>query len=1143
MLLRSIFRGISTGRRVLPRQISDRRESTMRKPIRTLTLLLAIIALPVVALAQSVSTAGQIQGRITDDTGDPVAGVSVTARNVETGLQRETRTQDDGTYIIRLLPPGTYAVTARSIGFRPETSTGVRVVLGSSSPVNFGLTRAAVELEAIEIVAQAEQIDVSEGGVKQLVTQQEIEDLPSLGRDFVDFINLSGLVAPDPGETTGGQFAIAGARPSQTSVQIDGVDANNSFFGENRGGSRIPFTFSLESIREFQIITNGFDVEFGRFSGGIINVVTRGGTNEFEGTVSAHFRDDALTSSPFIDDPTNPEITTDYEVQQFSARLSGPIVRDKAHFLVSVDGQRRREPQLPLTRNRFSPNGEQPNPDTFDEFGQYLDALENIYGVNNAASGYQPFSTSNDEIVVFGRIDWNINQDHRLSIRHNFADFDNDNEWNGVFDREYGLSRAELLEDQSNSTMGELTSVFGENTFNVLRVQYSFEKRPRQGKDLRPTLTVNLAGGQQVRYGGTFASFNNNLEETKLEVINNLTQVVGRHTFKIGGNFLLTNFFNQFMNFGSQFQGAGEFRFANLEDFIAGRPSSYFRPIQEEDPTRPGELRVPQSDFDVIDWAAYIQDTWQLTPKLSATIGLRYEQKSFRDSPRPVVDVERAFGFETGFAPTDKNNFSPRFNFVYDANADGRTVVRGGIGYFYGPLPGVVAGNVLQTELPVLEVICNGSILDGDPDAPPDPLNVNGGYGSWAIDGSDNPESCAQAGAAGVPTYTFWQQDFAMPEFLKANLGFETMLGDRTQVGVNFIFSQGTNLYTVRNLNLRESQFNLATEGGRRVFSPAGQFDPTGSNSTSARRNLEFGDVLVNFNDGRSRSYTLELSGSHRFSPGAWIQGSYTFNKAYDNSPYSCCTAGGGYADPTTGEFGPNEIGDFGDTERAWGISDFSREHTLVAAMFFELPLDFQLSTFWKSQSGRPWTVAGDDDLNGDGLTGNDRAFIFTPENLPLASTGTDADEERALYASILSENSCVGDFQGQIIERNTCRMPWRHQLDVRVTKGFNMPFGGQRAEFQVDFFNVLNGIGRLFCDEADPDTDLTSGICGLGRVTGVFGSNTELLEPAGFEADPADPSQGRILYEVESQFAQEDLLGANLVLQFQLQLAFRYFF
>ncbi len=1079
------------------------------------------------AAAQAASTTGQVRGRVTDADGQGVPGVVITARNTETGFVRTDLSDAEGLFTVRLLPPGTYDVLAQVIGFRAETRAGLRVVIGQASIANFQLEASAVAIEGIEVSAEREAIDIADGGVTQLVSQEEIEDLPSLGRDFVDFINLSGLVAPDPGETTGGQFAIAGQRASQTSVQIDGVDANNSFFGENRGGSRIPFVFSLESIREFQILTNGFDVEYGNYAGGIVNVVTRGGTNDWEGTVYANFRDDALTADPFVDPALDPEITTDFEVQQFAGRLSGPIVPDKVHFLVSVDGQRRREPQLPLTQSRFAPGAVREDSTLFRLVGETFDALESQYGIDNAAAGYAPFSTSNDAITVFGRLDWTLNEDHRLTLRHNYSTFSNDNEWNGVFDFDYGRSRAEKLEDSSNSFVAELQSVLGDNSFNVFRFQYADEERPRQGMDLRPTLTVNLPGGQRVRYGGTFVSFNNMLDETKYQFVDNFTHVLGDHTLKLGGNLLYSQILNQFQAPGSQNQSAGEFIFNNLDDFRAFRPASYFRPFQQGG-------GIARSPFDVFEWAVYLQDEWQVNPKLTATVGLRYDQESFRDSPDPVVDVERAFGFKTGFAPTDRDNVSPRLNVAYDVNGDGSAVVRGGAGYFYGRLPFVLGGNVLQTELPIVEVNCTGSILEGDPDAPPSPMN----YSNWALDGSDNPVGCAgDVAAGGVPTFTFWTEDFEYPEIFKANLGYETLIGDRSQVSLDLLYSRSTKLYTVRNLNLRPVQFTLPGEADRLVFTPASQFDPTSSATAPSQVTTDFGPVYVNFNDGRAESFIATVEGARRFGDNFQLRGSYTYTHAFDNSGYSCCTASEGFTGTLIGPLGPNDLGGTGDFEGSWGRSDFSRTHAFVMSGSARLPWGFGVSGIWTSRSGRPWTPAVGGNINGDGVRFNDRPFIFAPADLPLQATGDAATEQRELYSRLLDEHSCVGDHVGEILDRNTCTYPWQHQLDLRVVKDFDT-FRGQSAEIQVDFFNVLNGIGRLFCDENDPDSSLTEGVCGLGRVTGIFGSDQNILEARAYDA-----GTNQVLYEVGDSFFTEDVLGSNLVLQFQMQIGIKYFF
>ena len=198
------------------------RTSTMRERLRFPALLaagltvLAIVASPVGA--QNVQTTGQIRGQIRDEAGAPVVDASITARNDATGYEQTVTATSGGLYTIRLLPPGTYTVQVRLVGFQPQRAEQIRVAIGTTTQLNFTLSRAAVQIEALVVTGERTQLDASEGGVRQLVSQAQIEELPSISRDFTDFINLSGLVAPDPGETTGGQFSIGGQRPSQTSL-------------------------------------------------------------------------------------------------------------------------------------------------------------------------------------------------------------------------------------------------------------------------------------------------------------------------------------------------------------------------------------------------------------------------------------------------------------------------------------------------------------------------------------------------------------------------------------------------------------------------------------------------------------------------------------------------------------------------------------------------------------------------------------------------------------------------------------------------------------------------------------------------------------------------------------------------------------
>jgi hypothetical protein len=1092
--------------------------------------LVALVAVFATALAlagpvsgQAASTTGSIRGQVLQQTGAPAVTAIVTALNTGTGLERTALTNEDGRYVLRLLPPGQYTVSTQVIGFANSVREAVPVAIGQTTSVDFTIAVQAIVIEGIEVQAQRDQIDASGANVAQLVNVDQIESLPSLGRDFVDFIELSGFVTSDPGETTGGQFSIAGQRPSGTNVQIDGVDANNSFFGENRGGSRIPFVFSLESIDQFQIITNGYDVEYGSYSGGIVNVVTRGGTNEFEGTVYGNFRDDALVASGFeAEDPGS------FEVQQYAARVSGPIIRDKAHFLFSLDGQRRREPQIPLSLANQDPA-------LSADIERFFDILENQYGVQDAAAGYAPFATRNDVITLFGRVDWNLNADNRLTLRHNFADHDNGLEYTDFFDFTYGRSRAESFSSVSNSFVAELQSVLSDNAYNVFRFQWADENRPRQGQDVRPTLTVRVPGIDALnssddgllRYGGTFVAFRNLLDEQKLQFIDNLTYSAGDHTLKVGGNALITTAFNRFqapMSGIAGLQSAGEFGFASLDDFAAGNPDLYLRPFQQ------GE-RTPGDEFDVVEWSAYVQDEWRMNDKLTATLGLRYDQQSFSNNPDPVADIEGAFGFKTGFAPTDSDNFSPRLSLAYDLNADGRTVLRAGAGYFYGRIPLVLGGNVIQTQRPLVELRCEGAA--GDPDAPPS-LD---GYSGWSSDGSDNPFSCRGGSDAVVPTptYTVWSEDFEYPETFRANVGFETAIGDDSRLSVDVLFTQGYNQYNVRNLNLRPEQFRIAGED-RPVYTPIGVFSPGGDNGTASRINTDFSNVYAVYSDGQSRAYLANVEYSRNFGASTRLTGSYTFNRAYDNISVSCCTSNSLYEDPRVGATSPNDLGDIGDTNKAWGISSFSRDHNFILSGQTALPLGIELAGFWRLTSGRRFTPVVNGDLNGDGIDDNDLPFVYAASNLPLASAGT-ADEaaDRAAYQALLDDNACLSDAVGSYVQRNSCAGPWTNRLDLKLSREF-ATFSGQRAELQIDLFNVANGVGRLFCSDEDQAADPFDGPCGWGRITTVTGD--ELYDVASF-----DRTNRNYQYRVTDDFGEERTLGDNLLLQFQMQIGFRYYF
>jgi hypothetical protein len=1077
--------------------------------IRCAALAAMLLALLPPAQAGAQATTGRVMGSVSSSAGEAVDGSTVVMRNVETGMTRSTRTRADGGFTIALLPPGPYSIRATAIGFQPSSDVMVLITAGATRIINLQLRAGPVELSAVHITAGAAD---ATPGLARHVSRAEIENLPSLGRDFSDFIALSGSVAPSPEITTGGRFAIAGQRPSQTTLQIDGANANNAFFSDNRGGSRIPFTFPLESIREFQVITATYDVEHSRAMGGVVNVVTRSGTNDREGTVFANARGSGFTGQYFTpvavlgDTLRRPR---GYEVFQYGTRLSGPLIRDRVHYLVAVDGQRRREPFTPLSPERLLQRGDTASHDAMNRF---ISILESRYGVADARDTFRTFLVSNDVVAAFGRVDAEITRSHRLSLRHNTASYENGNEA-AIEAVSGGLSAVERLRNVSHSLVSEVQSVLGERTYNLLRFQYSSEARPRTAAEQRPELQVVLPGGDVVRYGGNHIAFQNRSTERKLQLVNNLTHQLGDHSVKLGGGLITTRIRVQFLGP----QGAGIYRFANLDDMEQYRPESYVRRV-------PTSGEIPRYRMRVLEWALYAQDEWQINQRMRATVGLRYDVQQLLDSPESVPAIESAFGFPTGALLRDRNNLSPRVSLTYDLAGDGRTIVRAGMGLFHGSIP-LTLGGIAALPEPVLSLACRGSISAGAPDAPPTPE----GYALWdRVSAGDNPAACAGGvGPGGVPEYNFWDPGFELPKTFSASAGWEHQLFSNTRIRFDAVHSRTTRLYTVRDLNLREAQFTLTGEGGRRVYTPMQAFNPASAAGRTGHRQFPaFASVLVATSEGSAEASLLTTEIGHVPGSGMLLRASYTYSRAYDNSSFSCCLLSAGFASPRVGAFGPNELGGRGDLTRAWGPSDYNRPHSLVFSALRELPRGFRVSALWRTSSGTPWGPELSGDPNGDGINFNDRPFIFAPEQLPLDPTlpPEQQQQHRDRYAGYLSRHPCVGAYIAEIVPRNSCRNPRYSRLDAAL--GYSFPtFGGRRVDLTLDVFNVLNLLNRNW-----------------GRYTGVTMARRLLLEPRTFAVD-AGGTSGTIRYRVPTGFSEDRELGTNLLLQWQLQFAARYGF
>ncbi|HEY0787566.1 MAG TPA: TonB-dependent receptor, partial [Thermoanaerobaculia bacterium] len=360
---------------------------------RILQAVLCLIFLAGAVFAQTTTTTGEINGVVTDSSGAVLPGVTVTATNVETGLTRTAVTEADGKYTIPLLPPGTYRVRAELAGLGEAQRDGVRVLLGQAANIRFTLNPQVTE--EITVTAETPVVDTTQSGSTTAVTQEEISDLPILGRDFKDLV----LLTPGVSNSFGGRVSLNGARGMSTDYNIDGANANSDFFGEERGGTAAPYVFSQAAIKEFQVIRSSYSVEYARGGGGTMNAITKSGTNQVSGEAFFYRRD-----QEWADERDLPAGTSEFfdprDADQYGFAVGGPIMRDRLFYFVNGDFQKIEEP---FTQTDFRTTN------AFNALPQdvrqgVVSKLESLFGPLDQQFTYD---TRENQDTWLGKIDWN----------------------------------------------------------------------------------------------------------------------------------------------------------------------------------------------------------------------------------------------------------------------------------------------------------------------------------------------------------------------------------------------------------------------------------------------------------------------------------------------------------------------------------------------------------------------------------------------------------------------------------------------------------------------------------------------------------------------------------------------------------------
>src|ERR1700674_3586335 len=433
--------------------------------------------------AQSQANTGAIEGVVADPAGRVVPGAEVTLTNLGTNFTRVLKTDGEGRFRGLLLPLGAYKVTVKAPNFATLVREGLDLAVGQTISLSLTLSLSQVE-QVVSVSADAPILETSRLESSTYLDQRSIRDLPNNGRNFLSLVPLTPGVSIVQGPD-GDEISINGQKGINNNVSIDGADNNNPFFGEQRGGQRPAFTVSLDAIKEFQVVGDSAPAEFGRSSGGVINVVTKSGTNELHGSAHEYQKWTGLTSR--LSDGTR---LSGFAQEQFGGPLGGAIRKDKLFYFGAYDQQ-------------FFTQTKQNNSNRIDP------ALVNFFATKLSDPNENgPITRENNAIATLGKIDWYANQKNLFTARYNFA---RPRQPNGTFDVEsWGRSANAIERDFSNTVSTELNTTFTPTMLNELRFQFSREDRPRDytGPSLpgqrRPLPDTGIDFGGQYRFGLAF---------------------------------------------------------------------------------------------------------------------------------------------------------------------------------------------------------------------------------------------------------------------------------------------------------------------------------------------------------------------------------------------------------------------------------------------------------------------------------------------------------------------------------------------------------------------------------------------------------------------------------------------------------------
>ncbi len=1008
-------------------------------------LIVALAAAPSFAQSTSAGVGGQVVG----SDGQPIAGAEVTIKHTESGTSSRVVTDANGRYNARgLRVGGPYTITVNKDG---DTRSENDVYLNLDEVSQVDLSMGVDELETIQISGSGfSQVFASDKmGSGSNVTRQQIEAYSSINRNLQDYVRFDPRIAQT--DKSRNEISVGGQNPRYNAIRVDGISTNDAFGLESNSLPTPKQPFSMDTIDEIAVDVANYDVTISGGTGGVINAVTKSGTNEFHGSVYGIYRDNDWSGKN--DSNVRPVLFDNETTYGFT--LGGPILKDRLFFFANYEKYKGKE--------LFVGSGAGTGPIgsgasnivniTQAQIDEVIRIANNVWGFNPGTLALPALDTESEEYGV--KIDWNISDKHRASFRYGKSDQSQAN-LNGFSSTGLALSSFQYVRDFSLETYSaSLFSDWSENFSTEAKVSFRDYSAVRTPLANLPAISVRI-GSNFLNLGTEENTHANILKTETWNAFFAGNFFLGDHTLKVGFDYEDNDIYNLF---GRRTNGVYQFNCINTvtnalgagcaQSFESGVSSRYqlFYP-------QGGNLNNMAAIWGIKNIGLFAQDTWAVNDNLTLTFGLRYDEPMVKDDPQfnatasapigPVVAGRQTGGFGYDNSATIDGNglFQPRFGFNYRFDTERSTQVRGGFGLFQGAAASVWLSNPYSN---------NGLAYI-------DYFDSNG-TNIFSPDPSGQLPVALSGGVPGRQSIDFIDPDLGQPSVWKANLAFDKELALWGMVvGVEGIITKVEEAIYYQQLNLGAS--TAVGQDGRLIYWDANGRNPTRWNnlgvgtSVTARAgsNNAYNDAIIarSTDGGQSKQLTVSLEKPFsKTSDWSWMV-AYTYTNATEVSPLTSSTSSSQLgnvaifqANEGTAARSSYEIRDRFTAALNWK-HDFFGDNTTSVGLFYE------------GRSGRPYSYVFDNDANGDGRL-NDLLYIPTaPGDVRF---GTPAEE--AAFWQFVSGDEYLNSHRGQVADRNAARSSWVNQFDLRISQELPGFMEGHKAEISLDIANVGNLLNK----------------------------------------------------------------------------------